>query len=489
MVLKQKSIFAINFNKIMQRFTLLFLFFFITGINNLQSQTAKVWTLQQCIEHALKNNLQVKQGEFNKQIAEQNLLQTKASVLPNLSLNASNFYNFGQTIDPFTNQFVTERARSDRYSISGGMNLFSGFQQYNSIKQGELNLFAAKHDLDRIKNDISLSIANAYLQIIFAMEQLKNAELQANITKQQLNRSKMLFESGSVARNTVIDLEAQLANEELNIVNAQNQVDLSKLNLALQLDLKSTEEFTVAIPEIADPTADLITVNADYLFNTAMGNQPSVKAAETRIKAAEKNLSVTKGAIYPTISIGGSVGSGYSGLAKQIAGATPQTIEIGQTILGEKVFTTQFIPILEDIPYRNQLDRNFNRNFGFQLQFPIFNGLTNYTNINRSKINLAGAKNDLEIAKRDLKQNVFRAHADALAAYKKYNATKQAYDAGKLSFENTETRFTLGAANSYEFNDAKNRLSIALSNMNQAKFDYIFKVKVLDFYLGKPITL
>ncbi|MFZ4613749.1 MAG: TolC family protein [Bacteroidia bacterium] len=466
--------------------SILILFLFITA--SAFSQTTN-WSLKQCIEHALKNNLQVKQAEFNKDISEQNLLQTKANVLPNLSLNASNFYNFGQTIDPFTNRFATSRVRSDRFSLQTGMNIFSGFQQYNSIKQGELNLFASKQDLDKIKNDVALSIASSYLQILFAIEQLKNAQNQTTITKQQIERANRLLEAGSAAKNILLDLQAQLANEDLSVINAQNQLDISYLNLALQLDLKSTQDFSIEIPELADPTSELITANADYIYTTAIGNQPAVKSSETRIKVAEKGVNIAQSGLYPTISIGGSLGTGYSGLAQDIIGYQNQQYIVGQTLLGESVYTTQQIPIFEPTKYSKQLNSNFNRSFGFQLSWSLFNGLNNYTNINRAKLNFEISKNNLDQTKRDLKQTIFNAYYDAVAALKKYNATKTALTASELAFNNTKTRFDLGVVNSFEFNDSKNKLNLAKSNLNQAKFDYIFKVKILDFYQGKPITL
>jgi outer membrane protein len=447
------------------------------------------WGLKQCIEHALKNNLQVKQAELNQEVSEQNLLQNKAAVLPNLSLNASNFYNFGQTIDPFTNRFASSRVRSDRFSLQTGMNIFNGFQQYNSIKQSELNLFASKQDLDKIKNDIALSIASSYLQILFAIEQLNNAQNQTLITKQQIDRANRLLEAGSAAKNVLLDLQAQLANEDLAVINAQNQLDLSYLNLALQLDLKSTQDFSIEIPTLADPTGELIAANADYIYNSAIGNQPVVKSSETRIKVAERGLDIAKSGLYPTISIGGSLGSGYSGLAQDVIGFQNQQFVIGQTLLGESVFATQQVPIYEPTKYSKQLNSNFNRSFGFQLSWSLFNGLNNYANINRAKLNFEISKNNLEQTKRDLKQTIFRAYYDALAALKKYNATKTALNASELAFNNTKTRFDLGVVNSFEFNDSKNKLNLAKSNLNQAKFDYIFKVKILDFYQGKPITL
>jgi outer membrane protein len=204
---------------------------------------------------------------------------------------------------------------------------------------------------------------------------------------------------------------------------------------------------------------------------------------------AEKGVNIAQSGLYPTISIGGSLGTGYSGLAQDIIGYQNQQYIVGQTLLGESVYTTQQVPIFVPTKYSKQLNSNFNRSFGFQLSWSLFNGLNNYTNINRAKLNFEISKNNLDQTKRDLKQTIFNAYYDAVAALKKYNATKTALTASELAFNNTKTRFDLGVVNSFEFNDSKNKLNLAKSNLNQAKFDYIFKVKILDFYQGKPITL
>jgi outer membrane protein len=447
------------------------------------------WSLQQCIEYAQKNNLQVKQSELGVQQSELTLLQNKASILPNLNFNANNFYNFGQTIDPFTNTFATSRVRSDRYSLSAGITLFNGLQQYNSIRQSEMNNFASKLDLERTRNDLALNIALAYLQVLFNAQQINIWKNQTGITKQQLARTNTLVEAGSLAVAARYDLEAQLANEELQLVNANNSYDLALLNLALQLDLKSTQGFSVLEPVLDEPHANMISGNPEDYFVVAGKNHPAIKGAEMRVKAAQTGLQIAKGAQLPTFTMGGSIGSGYSGAAKDVVGYDPEQIQIGSTQLGDKVFATRLNPILESTPYGKQLNSNFNKSFGFQLSMPLFNGLSNYTGIQRAKVGVANAELNLETAKRDLRRNIAQAHNDAVAALKKFEATRKATEAAKQTYGNNEKRYNLGALSTFEFNDSKNKLTKAESDLLQARYDFFFRVKVLDFYQGKPLNL
>jgi outer membrane protein len=447
------------------------------------------WTLQQCIDHAIKNNLSVRQTQLNQNLAEQNLLQSKAGTLPSLNGSASNVYNFGQTIDPFTNTFATARVRSDRFSISSNLTLFSGLQQYNTIQANTLSLFASKQDLEKIKNDVSLNIATAFIQILFNRELLMNSRNQAQVTRLQVERTRKLVDAGGVARNVLLDLDAQLANEDLAVVNAENQFSLANLNLALLLDLKELADFSISVPDVAEPSASLLAQDAETIFRSAETGQPGMKAAEARVNSAAKSVLVAKGARYPTLSIFGSFGTGYSGAAREIVGTSNTTIPIGFTQNGETVFTTARNFDYQLTPWSKQLDNNLNKTFGLTLQVPFFNGLQTYTGIERAKINFESARLNLETTRRDLRRTIHQAHADALNAWKKLEATRKSVEALTLSFENTEKRFNVGMLNSVEYNDAKNKLNQSKSTLLQAKYDYLFKVKVLDFYQGKPLTL
>ncbi len=473
-------------------FILLILLFFASNLSA-QEAEAKVWTLEECINYALENNIQVQQTEINQQLAEQDLKASKYDLLPNLNGFATNIYNFGQTIDPFTNQFATERVRSNSLGINTQLTLFDGFRNINTVKRNQADLESSKFDLEKMKNDISLNIANQYLQILFNKELLKNARNQLLVTQIQIDRVSKQVKAGALPEGSLRDIEAQFASEELQVVNAENQLRLSKLNLAQLLRLANAEEFDVLSPPLDDfqGVSELITPGALYL--TALDIMPEIKSAEYSYYSAEKNRSLARGAYYPSLTMTGSVGSGYSGANqivtdREFVGFTPN----GNTVNGNPqmpVFSPSFLPTFETKPFADQLDDNFNRSFGFRLNIPIFNGMATRIGVQRAKLSVQSAELALEDSKLQLRQNIESAHNDAVAALKRYKAARKSVEALKLSFAYTQERFNVGLINSFDFNNEKNRLNNAQSELLQAKFDYIFRTKVLDFYQGKAINL
>lgn len=469
--------------------------FLLLPFSVVQAQEAepKVWSLEECITYALQQNIQVKQTEISQKLAEEDLKASKYDLLPNLNGFATNIYNFGQTIDPFTNQFATERVRSNSLGINTQLTLFDGFRNINTVKRNQADLESSRFDLEKMKNDISLNIANQYLQILFNKELLKNARNQLLVTKIQIDRISKQVEAGSLPEGSLRDIEAQFASEELQVVNAENQLKLSKLNLAQLLRLENAAEFDVLSPPLDDfqGVSELISPGALYL--TALDIMPEVKSAEYSYYSAEKTRSLARGAYYPTLTMTGSVGSGYSG-ANQIVtnrefiGFTPN----GNTVNGDPqmpVFSPAFLPTFETKPFGDQLDDNFNRSFGFRLNIPIFNGMASRIGVQRAKLSVQSAELALEDTKLQLRQNIESAHNDAVAALKRYKAASKSVEALKLSFDYTQERFNVGLINSFDFNNEKNRLNNAQSELLQAKFDYIFRTKVLDFYQGKAINL
>jgi outer membrane protein len=456
----------------------------------LSAQTERLWTLEDCINYALEHNIQVQQTELNQKIAEQDVVASKYNLLPTVNGFATNIYNFGQTIDPFTNQFATERVRSNSFSLSTQLTLFDGFRNINTVKRNQANLAASQYDLERMKNDISLNIANQFLQILFNKELLRNAENQIQVTQIQLGRVKKQVEAGALPEGSLRDIEAQLASEELQKVNAQNQLRLSKLNLAQLLRLENTEAFEISSPQLDDfqGVSELISPGALYL--TALDVMPEVKSAEYSLFSAEQSKRLARGAYYPTLTMTGSVGSGYSG-ANQVVTST-EFVGLSPngnfTASGEQVFSPDFVPTFEDKPFSDQLDDNFNRSFGFRLNIPIFNGLAARTSVQRAKLSLQNAELALEDTKLQLRQNIESAHNDAVAALKRYRAAEKSVEALSLSFQYTQERFKVGMINSFDFNNEKNRLNNAESELLQAKYDYIFRTKVLDFYQGKALS-
>ena len=446
------------------------------------------WSLQQCIEYALKNNLQVRIAALNNELSKANLDQSKANLLPNLNFGANNTYNFGKTIDRFTNQFANTRVQSINLGLQSQWTLYNGLQNYNTIKQNELNLMGGKYDVERTKNDVSLNIANAYLQILLARELVNITENQLNTSKTQSDRIKKLLDAGALPKSNFYDIEAQVSNEELNVVNAQNQLNMANLNLALLLNL-NPDEFTINSPSIPNPSDLPINFTSQQVYSSALGSQPVIKSAEFRVKSAEKGVSIAKGAINPTLSFSGSIGTGYSGLAKQIEKFDSTVSAIGFTAMGDPVYSLFLNPVYGKTPYDKQFKDNINRSLGLTLNIPIFNNLRTHTGIVSAKINLETTRLQLAQAKIDLQRTINQAYLDATGALKKFNATEKTVKSLKESFKYVEQRYTVGTANSVDYNTQKNNVTNAEAQMLQAKYEYIFKAKVLDFYLGKAIVL
>ncbi len=447
------------------------------------------WSLEQCIEHALSHNLQVKQSQLQTKLSEQQLQQARGTYYPTVNAFGTNVFNFGQTIDPFTNQFATNTVRANQFGLRANMTLFNGFQNLNTNRSSEFALEASRYELDQARNDISLAVANAYLAVLFAEEQLFNARNQMQVTKKQVSRNEKLFNAGSIAKSDLLNIEAQLATEELNVVNAENQLDLGYLNLKQLIQLDSIQDFRIVKPNLALAENTDIASTPGQIYDQALRVMPQIKGAESRMLGAEKSLAVSKAARYPSLTLSGNIGSGYSGLRSDISQPVIEgERQIGFTESGEPVYTPS-ISFPEIMSFGDQISENFNQSVALTLSVPIFNGFQANTSISQAKINREISETNVKIAKNQINQDIQRAYADARASLKQYRASVKALESLEESFGYVEQRFNVGMVNSVDYNNAKVNLSRAESDVLRAKFDYIFKTKILDFYQGKPITL
>ncbi len=476
-------------------------FIFLIGIiflgsagSSFSQEKGKPWTLQQCIEFALKNNIQVKQNILNERLSEATLLQNKAQLLPSLSGSGSHSYNNGKKVDPFTNTFTTgDWSLSQNFSLSTSITLFGGFQNLNTIKQSKYNMLASQQDVLKMQNDISLNIASAYLQILFAQELLEVARNQSGITKLQAERTRKLVEVGNLPKGNLYDIEAQMATEEVNVVNAENSLALSSLNLTQMLNLDTADNFSIEKPDLTPPAEVLLNATSSQVYESALKRQPEIKSAEFKLKGAERGISIARAGMYPHLSLSASYGTGYSSVSKHLStlpafqGVKPngELTSAGDTVLAPYFSTAGY----STTPFSDQIDQNLNRSVGFYLTVPLFNNLQVYASISRAKISLESAVLTLQLQKDNLRKTIQQAFNDAASSLKKFQASHKAVNAMEESFKYTEQKYTVGAVTATDFNDAKNKLIKAKSDMLQSKYDYVFKLKVLDFYQGKPITL
>lgn len=446
------------------------------------------WSLQDCIEYALENNIQIKQQQLGVNMARENLTQSRASRFPTLNASASHSYNFGRTVDPFTNEFATESVQSNNFNMSSGMTLFSGFQILNSIRQNALELQASEYDVESMVNDISLAVASAYLQILFSMELVDIAANQLEITSQQVERTSRLVEAGTLARGGLLTIEAQAASEELQLVNAQNNLEMAYLDLLQLLDLETMEDFSIQVPDIQiDPEGDHL-YSPMYVYERAVNSQPEVLSADMRVLSAERGVHIAQGARSPMLSLRGSYGTGYSGASQEVTDIIPgDPVQIGQTPSGEPVFGPSFDYVTQVKPFMDQLNDNLNRSMGLILSIPIFNSLQVRSSIGRSKISLENSRLTNQLIRNQLFKTIQQSHADAQAALKRYDALIKNVNALEESFRYTEQRFDVGMIASLEYNDSKNRLTAAQSELLQAKYEYLFRKQILEFYMGNPL--
>jgi outer membrane protein len=450
----------------------LLLLIFLAGIINIAGQD-RYWSLEECINHAIENNIMIKQQELQTQFQENTLQQSKLGLLPSLNGTATNNWSFGRALDETTYQFTEEQnVRSNNFFASAGVTLFSGLQNYNTIIKNNYNVDASFQDLQNIKDDISLNVALAYLQILLNRELVTVTENQLQTTREQIGKTEKMVEAGSLPRGNLLEIQAQSAREELQLINIENQLDLSYLNIVQLLELDSVNGFDIVVPDIVVTETGMITESVANIYNTAKETRPEVLSAELRLKSAEYDLRIAKGGRSPRLNLNTSFSTGYSSIRQKILGIDPlDGIQYG------------------DYPFADQLNDNINYGIGLTLSIPVFNGWQVNTGISNARINIQNNLYSLENTRKQLYKNIQQAYADAQASLKSYVASRKAVESMQESFRYTEQRFNVGMVTPVEYNTAKAQLLNAESELAQSKYEYIFKIKVLDFYKGLPLEL
>jgi len=453
----------------------------------------KVWTLQECIDYALNNNIQIRQSELITDLNKDLKSQSIASMFPSLNGNATQNYYYGRSIDPFTNTFTTSEVRSNSFALSSSLPLFEGFQLQNTLRQSKLNYMSSRYDLEKVRNDVVLNVVTFYLQVLYNKELLAYTKDQLEATKVQRDKVSRMYELGSVNKGNLLDMEAQLASDEVLLVQARSAYDQALLNLTQLLELSVDSTFSIQEPVLPAPVLSAEQSNTDAVYASALTNQPDVKSYELRVKSAEKGLAIARGARYPRLFLSGSLSTNFSTSSQDITGYEffpPSSVFSGFTSSGDSVysFLNNSRPVLEQTPFRDQLDNNLGKSVGFTLQVPLFNGWATKTGVSRAKISLEQSRLNLDQTRKNLFKSVQQAVTDALAAGKRYEAGERSQKALTESYDFNEKRYELGLISTYDYLLVKNNLAKANADLLQARFDLIFRIKVLDFYLGKPLT-
>jgi len=417
--------------------------------------------LETAVEIALQNNLTLKRSELNQLTNEANLLQNQGERYPNLSAGASSGYRWGRSINPVTNLFETDRIGNINVSASSNATIFAGNQINNSIKQSKVDLEAGQYNIEATRNTITLDIINLFINVVFNREQVNVAENQLQTTTEQLARTTKLVDAGSLPFSDQLDVQSQNATNQVNLITAKNNYNIAKLNLAQALQIPYTEDFAVIEPEFEINESLMATETSADIFEVAVETMPEIKAAKATIESAELGIKLAKGAYLPSLGIGANIFSNYV----------------------DKVYNT------ERPSFGDQINNNLSEAVNLQLSIPIFSRFSNKASVQRARVQRQLSEVAAKEAENQLRNDIETAYTSALAAQETYEASLIQVESLKESFRISQQRFDLGAINSVDFQVAQNNLFNAQADLLNAKYTYIFRVKVLDFYLGNPINL
>jgi outer membrane protein len=454
--------------------------------------TKKLWTLKECVDYALTNNLQVRRSEYNVQTAGVNANQAKFALLPTANVQGNSGYNWGRGLDPVSNQFVASQ-RNGFTSVGGqsSVTLFNGLRLQSNIKQTARDREASEMDLEKSKNDISLNVVTLFLNVLFYKEQLENAKYQLSSSQQQLDRTRKQVAAGSLPRSNELNLDAQVATNELGVINQENNLNLALLQLQQALQLPASDDFDVETPDL-NPEDLMVDNTRGEIFEMAKAAMPEVKGADLRVESSYYAVRAARGNLYPRLSVNGSINSNYSSASETrfVSDGGFSTQQTGMFVQGtnEPVLALQPTGTFQNIyGINDQLKDNIYKSVSLSLTIPLFNNYISRAAVQRSIIQRDLAKISAKEVDNTLRQNVETAFNNAVAASKTYNSTTKQVQAREEAFRVTKQRYDIGAANYVEYQVAENDLFQAKSDLARAKYDFIFRKKLLDFYQGKPL--
>lgn len=460
-----------------------------------QAQNKK-WTLLECVNYALENNISIKQSELNLQQAELDKLTAKGNFIPSLNISSGVSENTGLSFNPITNNAQTTTFLSASGNINVGYTIFDGLRNIRQLQRADISRLASQYRLDKMKDDISLFVANGYLTVLLNKANLEVLKSQNQVTQEQIQQTKDLVEAGTLPRGDLLEVKATDAIEKQQIIIAENSVRISLISLAQLLLIKDYEAF-----DIEDEGYDVVDANVSgrdvsEIITAAKENRSEIKIAQEDVALAEIDLKIAKGVNWPTLSAFFGYSTRYANSPSFSSIIDPDNPTITQQIgtveaTGQSVVTTlpNTIPVeVSADSFIDQLYQNDGIGYGLQLSIPILNGFNTKANVRRSRVNLERAKFQLEQAELDLESTVYQAYVDANGALKSYEAAQLALESQKLAYEYAKERYDVGLTNAFDFSQSKLRYDNAKIELNRTKYDYIFKLKVLELYFGVPAT-
>lgn len=458
-------------------------------------KTGEKWDLRKCVEYALDNNISVKQADLQIRFAQLDLQQSKMAQYPLANFNSSVGYSAGRNQDPTSFSLITKGYVYSNYSLQASVDLFSWFTKKNTIAVKDLNVKATEAGVEKAKNDIALNVAVAYLQVLLAREQANLSRIQVAQTRSQLESTRKQVDAGKLPELSAANLESVLAIDSSNLISAETAAQQSLLQMKALLNMDAALPFDVATPPVdLIPVENLADLQPDAVYNLALINMPQQKVDELNFKAALKSVEVAKGYMYPTFSLFGSLGAAYNNKSKQIISKTQISPSIGTVnVNGTDYFVFPIKPFDDftygKFPYFDQLNQNFRQSIGLSVSVPILNGGSLRTGWQRSRLTVKQVELQKALNSLTLKQDIYKAYNDAVAAIQKFNANKKAVETSQKAYDFATKRYELGLLSTYDLITTQTNLSQAKINLLYSQYDYVFKMKLLEFYKGQGLKL
>jgi len=473
----------------------------ITSTASAQTTSPKTkWTLEECLTYATENNISVKQAELSKRISKNTYMQSKLNLLPTVSANASYSFNFGYSVDPTTYTYQKSNSQSFSPNLQGNLILFSGFQQINTIKKDQYDLQSTNYDFANTINNTALNVTNLFLQAVLNKELVKAAEKQVDISQSQLDVQRARIRAGTMAEASIYDFEAQLARDQATLTTQRNSESIALLTLQIALQLPDEQPFDVVVPEVnVGSVMSFDRVSPHEIFQYAVNNQPAVQSAQAKVMSALYTTKIAKGSLSPTLSVSLGLHDNYYNQSTRPGNIS---YSLGDSLHSKPIFGNlssaptivgydrlQYSYTYTPIPLSDQLKNNLSTALSFNLSIPIFSGWQKMTNISNARLQMQIQQLNLENTKNSLKKDIYQSYANAKGSADNYVANLKALESQRQAYDVTKKKYNAGLAASFEMEQSRANLAKSESNVIQAKYNYIFSVKVLDYYQGKKITL
>ena len=470
----------------MKKIILLFAVFFTI---NSSSQT--LWTLEECVYRAINENISIKQAELDYLDSEISRKTAIGNFLPNLNIGSSHSWNIGLNQNITTGLLENITTQFSSMNLNLNLDILNGLKNIKQLHLANLSILANQYQLADMKENISLLVANSFLQILFNKEILKVQKSQLEISKKELKRANELVNNGVIPRGDLYEFEANLKTVEKSLIDADNSLKLAKISLAQLLLIDDYQKFDIVDKDYTLEISNILDKSPNEIFAYAVDNKNEIKIAETNLEIAKKSLEFNKSFLQPRLSAFYSLSTRIAYSDRLIGSGDFNYIPIGivENTNQRVLAPVQGTKIIPPKSFSDQFDINKGQNYGLSLSIPILNGFSVRSNVNRSKLNVQRSENLLFQRKLDLENTINQAYNDAFGSLKAYEASQKSLDARKLSFEYAQEKLNLGVLNPYEYSQVKQRYESSQSDLIRAKFDLIFKIKVLEFYFGLPVKI